>query len=310
MARRDHGDSAVDAVLAAVATVVGERDPRPEAVAEAVGLALGAEGCELRLDGVRYAWGAGGSGFRAVISSGAELRVRPSRARLGAVAAVLAPVVDLIRLTRSVDDLRRRGHEASADLADGRWRAAAEMDTERRRIERDLHDGTQHRLVALRMAVAVAEHDPSVIATLADRLDAAQESLIRTAAGVLPPALAKGLVAALGAELAPHTDVRLDVAADLPRFPAQVETAVYFVCLEAVNNAHKHAVGAAIDVRLHTTHDGLHFSVRDDGPGFERTGNGAGLVNLTTRLTDVGGTVRVDSALGNGTTVEGFIPAT
>ncbi|GLW89320.1 sensor histidine kinase [Actinokineospora globicatena] len=308
MARRDHGDPAADAVLAAVATVVGERDPRPEAVAEAVGTALGADGCELRLDGERYAWGAGGAGFRATISPGADLRVRPTRSRLGTVAAVLAPVIDLIRLTREVDSLRRRGHAATAGLADGRWRAAAEMDTERRRIERDLHDGTQHHLVALRMAVAVAEHNPEVLPTLSGRLDAAQESLVRTAAGILPPALAKGLVAALGAELAPHTDVRLDVSADLPRYPAPVETAVYFVCLEAVNNAHKHAVGAAIDVRLHTSPEGLHFSVRDDGPGFEVAGNGTGLVNLTTRLTDIGGTMRVDSGLGNGTTIAGFIP--
>ncbi|WP_051385907.1 sensor histidine kinase [Actinokineospora inagensis] len=306
MVRRSaEGDAA--ALLAAVAVLVAERDPRPAAVAEAVGWALDADGCELRLDGERYSWGAGGAGFRAVICPGAELRVRPARGRLGALATVLAPVVELVRLTRSVDELRRRRQVAAAELADGRWRAAADMDTERRRIERDLHDGAQHHLVALRMAVAVAEHDPTFVPTLRKRLDAAQESLTRTAGGILPAALAEGLAAALGAELGGHSDVRLDLG-EVPRYPEPVETAVYFVCLEAVNNAHKHAVGANIDVRLRPASDGLHFSVCDNGPGFAGGGGGSGLVNLRTRLMAVGGTVRVDSVVGNGTRVEGFVP--
>ncbi|PPK70937.1 histidine kinase/DNA gyrase B/HSP90-like ATPase [Actinokineospora auranticolor] len=295
-------------MLAAVARLVADRAPRPALVAEAIGAALGAAECELVVDGVTHRWGAESTGAwsRARLDEHAELRVRPAR-RLGAVADALGPVPDLVRLALSVDELRRAGTEAAAELADTRWRAAAEMDTERRRVERDLHDGTQHHLVALRLAVALAEHDPAS-ADLGPRLDAAEATLVRTAAGVLPEPLADGLAAALGAELGTHTDVRLDLAADLPRYPAPVETAVYFVCLEAVGNAHKHAVGASIDVRLRGSAAGLSFSVSDNGPGFEPTATGTGLANLTTRLTPLGGTLRVDSALGTGTTVEGFVP--
>ncbi|GLZ43794.1 ATP-binding protein [Actinokineospora sp. NBRC 105648] len=319
MRPRDHGDQAADAVLTAVAELVAERGPRPAAVAEAIGTALGVEECVLTIDGQQHTWGTGtGTTARAAIGLDAAISVRPPRSRLGAVARELIPVIDLVRLGLAVDELRATGHRATAELADGRWRAAAEMDTERRRVERDLHDGTQHHLVALRIAVALADHAastapdslPTHVAGLTERLAAAEETLVRTAAGVLPVALvADGLVAALDAELGTHDDVRLDLADDLPRYPVPVETAVYFVCLEAVNNAHKHAVGAAIEVRLAETDEGLAFAVRDDGPGFEGPGDGAGLLNLTSRVTAIGGTLRVASALGEGTTIEGFVPA-
>jgi signal transduction histidine kinase len=91
------------------------------------------------------------------------------------------------------------------------------------------------------------------------------------------------------------------------RYPAPVETAVYFVCMEAVNNAHKHAPGGTIDVRLHDTYRGLRFIVRDDGPGFSELPEGYGLHHLRSRMAAVGGTVRVESAPGAGTTIEGSV---
>jgi signal transduction histidine kinase len=307
-------------VLAHVAAVLAEggRAPQPEALAEAVGQAMGAEECVLGIDGQRYRWGDGsgaGTQARRAIDDTAFVEVRAARARLDAVAEALAPVVALIRLQLSADRSRRAGQAAAAKLEDGRWRAAAEMDTERRRLERDLHDGTQHHLVALRMALALAEHELAAggdvgahVEGLAARLGVAEESLLRIAAGVLPVALvADGLAAALAAELRQYPDVRLDVSGLLRRYPEPVETAVYFVCLEAVNNAHKHAPGGMIEVRVHDTYGGLRFIVRDNGPGIAGTPEGSGLHHLTARMSAVGGTARVESAPGAGTTIEGFV---
>jgi signal transduction histidine kinase len=210
---------------------------------------------------------------------------------------------------------RRRAEQAATSaLADARLRAAADLDTERRALERDLHDGAQHHLVALGMTVGLLENvletggDPQPwLDRLGGQLDTAERSLASTAAGVLPVTLVRsGLVAALTAEL--DTE-RLD-ADELGgrRFPSVVESAVWFTCLEAVNNARKHAAGSAVTVSLSSTARGLAFSVADEGPGFVVTASASGLDHMRARVEAVGGLVEIRSAPGDGTTVSGFVP--
>ncbi|MFC4852591.1 sensor histidine kinase [Actinophytocola glycyrrhizae] len=297
------------------------QQPDPRALARVVGEAAGATGCALVVDGRRYQWGVGtGPWLEHEITNGGTvvgtLAVAPeSVGALPAVAAVLGAPAAVLALAGETDRLRRDGDAAARALVDDRWRAAAEMEQERRGLERDLHDGAQHHLVALRMSLALAEHAIGIgagrerVADLLAQLDRAERVLVDTAAGILPVALvADGLAAALGAELARHGNVTLDTAALRRRYPAPVESAVYFVVLEAVNNAHKHAVGARVTVTVRDSYQGLEFGVTDDGPGFAMAAPGAGLPGLRARAASVGGAVEVRSAPGAGTTVTGVVP--
>ncbi|WP_460407304.1 sensor histidine kinase, partial [Actinophytocola sediminis] len=217
------------------------------------------------------------------------------------------------------DRLRRPGDAAARALAADPRRAAAEMEAERRGLERDLHDGAQHHLVALRMSLALAEHAIDVgditsagrdrVADLVAQLDKAERVLVDTAAGILPGTLvADGLATALRTELARHDDVTLDTDRLRRRHPTPVESAVYYVVLEAVNNARKHAGGAAVRVLVRDSDRGLEFAVADDGPGFVIAAPGAGLPNLAARAASIGGVVHVHSAPGAGTTISGVVP--
>lgn len=287
-------------------------EPDPRALASVIGQAAGATGCALTVAGERYQWGDGETWHEHVVTYGGEpqgvLAVAPA-SPLPGVAAVLGAPLAVVRLTIETDRLRRQGDAAARALVDDRWRAAAEMEQERRGLERDLHDGAQHHLVALRMSLALAEHRGGDVADLLARLDTAERVLVDTAAGVLPVALVVGgLAAALKAELANHADVVLEIDGLRRRYPAVVESAVYFVCLEAVNNAHKHAPGARITVSARDSYRGLEFTVTDDGPGFVASPASASLHNLATRASAVGGTVEVSSTPGAGTTVSGFVP--
>ena len=229
----------------------------------------------------------------------------------------------VLRAERSGIELERQLRTALAhatEIAVARRRAVAESDSERRRIERDLHDGAQHQLVSLSLALGLVEHGlttdrldqaRSGLDSVASQLDAVTDLLARTTAGVTSPVLARsGLFAALRQELA-HDDppVALDAPAGA-RFPAEVEEAVYFVCLEAINNSRKHAPGARVGVRLAADGDRLHFAVRDDGPGFTPAdaNPGRGMRNVASRVAAVGGQVDVRSVPGVGTTVEGSVP--
>ncbi|WP_447002014.1 sensor histidine kinase [Saccharothrix isguenensis] len=299
-------------------------DQTPSALVPVIGAAVGAVGCALTVDGRRSAWGVDGGGWWvAAVEHGGEvqgeLAVSPaSTGPLPELVTALGPVLAAARLGVEADRLSREADAAALELTDGRWRAAAEMDLLRRGLERDLHDGAQHHLVALRMSVALLEHAIStgahdtarrLLGPLADKLDAAEQLMVDTASGVLPVALVvDGLAAALRAALAQHDDVVLDLDGDLPRYPAAVESMVYFVCLEAVNNSHKHAPGASVRVALRDTAEGLWFEARDDGPGFDRVPGHGGLHNLVTRAAAVGGAVRIDSASGVGTAITGLVP--
>ncbi len=207
-------------------------------------------------------------------------------------------------------------------LAESRARAGAVEHRERRKLERDLHDGAQQRLVALRIKLAlVAEQleddDPAraeVIRALGQAIDATIEEVRSFARGVYPSMLTEiGLGEALrsaGRNSALPTTVHSD---GLGRYPPELETTVYFFCSEALQNAGKHARGATgVTIWLLADRGDrkLHFEVRDDGAGFDvhATPIGTGLRNLRDRLAAVGGTMSIRSTPDQGTSVEGSIP--
>jgi signal transduction histidine kinase len=206
------------------------------------------------------------------------------------------------------------------DMRSSRARIAKTAEEERRRIERDLHDGAQQRLVALRIELGLAEElvhrDPERAAGRLHRLehevDQALDELRSLAHGVYPPLLAdRGLVEALEAAAARvRIPVQLD-AARVGRYAPEIESAVYFCMLEALQNVLKHAGGAR---RVLLTLDGgreqLRFSVRDDGPGAAggTLRPGGGITNMHDRLAAVGGDVQVVSTPRVGTLVRGSVP--
>lgn len=219
-------------------------------------------------------------------------------------------------LQASLDEVRRQADE----LRVSRARIVATSDEARRRIERDLHDGAQQHLVAmsvnLRMARDLTEDDPVEAAAMLDQLSAALKETIQElrnlAHGIYPPLLVDaGLAEALRAA-ANRSPVYAVVEADgVGRYPADLEAAAYFCCLEALQNAGKHAgADATVKIRLREEAGGLLFDVTDDGPGFDTTtkGLGQGFVNMADRLGAIGGRLRVESRVGEGTTVSGAIP--
>jgi signal transduction histidine kinase len=188
---------------------------------------------------------------------------------------------------------------------------------ERRKIERDLHDGVQQKLVALRIRLELTRDLArgnglgSRLDALAEDFDDALDELRSAAHGIYPPLLAdEGLDAALR-EVARRSSVPLTVdLEDVGRLSEDCETAVYYCCLEALQNVAKHAGDDAVaSLRLWRDRKAVRFSVRDDGVGYvPRPGiNGAGLTNMTDRMGAVGGTLRVRSRPGEGTMVEGGI---
>jgi signal transduction histidine kinase len=210
---------------------------------------------------------------------------------------------------------------ATEEVRRSRARIAASAEHERRRIERDLHDGAQQRLVALRIELELAEElvrrDPSEgigrLRELEHEVDEALEELRSLAHGVYPPLLAdRGLGEAIQTA-ARRCALPVDVQTrDIGRYPPEVESAVYFCVLEALQNVLKHADGARhVSVRLDgASRAELRFSVRDDGVGADHRGiaPGAGLTNMRDRMAAVGGDVSIISLRAVGTTVRGRVP--
>ena len=218
-------------------------------------------------------------------------------------------------LQTTLDELRKQAEE----LRKSRARIVASADAERRRVERDLHDGAQQHLVALavnlRLTRELLADDPetagAMIDQLADEVKATIQELRDLAHGIYPPLLAdSGLAEALRAA-GRRSPLPVTVsAAGIGRYDLDVETALYFCCLEALQNAAKHAAGASVAVRLWEESGGLLFSVSDDGPGFDPAlaRGGHGYTNMADRLGAIGGTVRWDSVPGQGTTISGSVP--
>ncbi|MBA2626204.1 MAG: GAF domain-containing protein, partial [Acidimicrobiia bacterium] len=220
-------------------------------------------------------------------------------------------------LQASLEEVRAVNEELRASRA----RIVATADAERRKIERNLHDGAQQHLVALavnlRLTRDIVADDPE---SAGEMLEALAESVKETVAelrslahGIYPPLLMdSGIPDALRAA-ASRSPLQVEVQAeDVGRHPTEVEAAVYFCCLEALQNAAKHAVGSSVVVRVWQDAGDLRFEVADDGPGFDvaTKGRGHGFTNMSDRLGAIGGSVQWDSAPGEGTRISGSLPST
>jgi signal transduction histidine kinase len=208
--------------------------------------------------------------------------------------------------------------DAREQLAASRARIVEAADAARRRIERDLHDGAQQRLVSLalslRLLEANLEPDSAATKELAAaraELDAALEELRELARGIHPSILAdRGLAAALEAVAGRATvPVELDLDS-CGKLPLSVQTTAYFVVAEALTNASKHAHSNRIEVRVAVADRHATVEVRDDGSGGAHPARGSGLSGLADRLSALGGTLEVVSPVGAGTTIRARIPVT
>jgi signal transduction histidine kinase len=204
------------------------------------------------------------------------------------------------------------------DLRASRQRLVTAQDEERRRLERDLHDGAQQHLVALKIKLGLAEAAAqpetkvrALITQLKLDADAALDTMRDLARGIYPPLLASdGLEAALRGQIRRIT-VPIELEVDnVPRQPREAEAAVYFCCLEALQNVAKYAQAQRVSLRLWTEDADVAFRVQDDGRGFDATTvpPGSGLQNMRDRMEALGGSLEVRSTPGGGTAIEGRIP--
>jgi signal transduction histidine kinase len=205
------------------------------------------------------------------------------------------------------------------ELRASRQRLVAAQDEERRRLERNIHDGAQQQLVALavkiRLARTIAGRDLEKAQSLLDELQGeaqdALENLRDLARGIYPPLLAdQGLAAALQAQARKVPfPVRVEPNG-VGRYPADAEATAYFCVLEALQNAAKYADASSATVRLGRDDSNLVFSVTDDGRGFDpaTTPPGSGLQNMADRVEALGGRIEISSRPGEGTTITGSIP--
>ena len=229
-------------------------------------------------------------------------------------AELLDGVIGMIVASRRQHRMTQDLAAAIDDLERSSQRAAEAADVERQRIGRDLHDGAQQRLVALRIRLALAEErlrtDPvggmQELRELGGEVDTALEELRSLAGGAFPAALVDhGLGAALRS-LATQSPVPVEVdTQDIARLPADLESALYFTCAEALQNAAKHASGATgVVVSLSRSGDVLRLEIRDDGQGFApEAATGRGLANMRQRMAAVGGSLAITSTPGGGTSV-------
>jgi signal transduction histidine kinase len=208
--------------------------------------------------------------------------------------------------------------DAREQLAASRARIVEAADAARRRIERDLHDGAQQRLVSLALSLRLLESnlEPNSAATrelgaARAELDAALEELRELARGIHPSILTdRGLEAALAAVAGRSTvPVELDLDS-CEELPLSVQTTAYFVVAEALTNASKHANCDRIDVRIALGDGHTMVEVRDDGGGGVDPARGSGLRGLADRVSALGGTLELESPAGVGTTIRARIPVT
>jgi signal transduction histidine kinase len=227
-------------------------------------------------------------------------------------------VADVLRAAALPLEVARLGGEVRrrlAEVRESRIRIVRAGYDERRRLERDLHDGAQQRLVALGMRLRRLQRrlggaDPDAGAAL----DGAVEEIGRTVAdlreiarGLRPGALDDGLRPALD-ELARRTPLAMRVEAPVDGLPDDVQVAAFYVACEAVTNAVKHAGASRIDVRVHRENGDLRVSVADDGVGGAASVPGGGLAGLADRVAAHGGSLQLESAPGAGTRLEVILP--
>jgi signal transduction histidine kinase len=237
------------------------------------------------------------------VSPAADDPMNPTKEKLIRDIAAQAGLV--LRNVRLIEDLR-----------ESRRRIVSSQDQRARTLERNIHDGAQQQLVALsvqlRLAESMVDRDPekarALLTDLQERTVETLEDLRDLARGIYPPLLAdKGLPAALEAQ-GRKSPVPVSVQPDgVGRYGPEVESAVYFCCLEALNNIAKYAEASKVDIVLAHVNDELRFDVIDDGRGFNpsATGYGTGLQGMADRIDAVGGVFDVASEPGGGTTISG-----
>jgi signal transduction histidine kinase len=220
-------------------------------------------------------------------------------------------------LERSFNTMAGSLEQSREELAASRARIVAAGDQARRRIERDLHDGTQQRLVSLVLDLRAAEaavpsDEPELrgqLARIADGLAGALEELRELSRGIHPAILSEGGLGPALKALARRSAVPVELEVDVQgRLPERVEVAAYYVVSEALANAAKHAHASVAEVEAQARDGLLHLSVRDDGVGGATPGGGSGLVGLADRVEALGGTIRVHSPAGQGTRLQIDLP--
>jgi signal transduction histidine kinase len=220
-------------------------------------------------------------------------------------------------LERSFNTMASSLQQSREELAASRARVVAAADQARRRIERDLHDGTQQRLVSLVLDLRAAEAaaPPELtelkgqLARVADGLTGALDELRELSRGIHPAILSEGglppALKALARRSALPVELEVDVQA---RLPEPVEVAAYYVVSEALANAAKHAHASVAHVQAQARDGRLHLSVSDDGVGGAAPGLGSGLVGLADRVEALNGAIRIDSPAGRGTSLQVDLP--
>jgi signal transduction histidine kinase len=235
------------------------------------------------------------------------------------VVALSANCLAYVARARAVEaDQRRQEVEVSnVELTASRVRIVAAADDARRRLERDLHDGAQQRLVSLGLELRAAEASVPAdlhplraqISDIVTGLAGVSQDLQEISRGIHPAILSKGGLGPALKSVARRSavPVELDVAVDR-RLPESAEVAAYYVVVEALTNATKHAQASEVFVCIKAEGANLRLSVRDDGIGGADTHNGSGLIGLTDRVAALGGHLQISSPAGRGTTLLADIP--
>lgn len=248
-----------------------------------------------------------------------SLRKRPGEQLTAGDRTLLVSIANQAGLVLRNAELNEELLAYMQDLRRSRQRLVSAQDRERRRLERNLHDGAQQQLLGLKAKIGAArvlldagesQRTRAVLEGLSHETDRAIAALRELAQGIHPPLLVeRGLGAALS-DQARRSPLQVHVhASGVGRHPPVVETAVYFCCLEAMANAAKHAGGLSCRIRLEEGRTALRFRVTDDGRGFDadQVEAGTGLASMRDRIEACGGTLRIHSS-GDGTTVEGEVP--
>ncbi|QJS14135.1 HAMP domain-containing protein [Streptomyces argyrophyllae] len=265
-------------------------------------------------------------GFAAYVTRGVVRPVRRAAAMAGRLAggdlAARTPETgagEIGVLERSFNRMAESLEESHAELSTSRSRILAAADQARRRIERDLHDGTQQRLVSLVLELRAAQNAVPVdqpelkarVVRVGETLLAALDDLRELARGIHPAILSEGGLPPALRALARRSLVPVELDVHVPRrLPEPVEVAAYYVVSEALANTAKHARASCVRVRAHVGDDILRLSVHDDGVGGAVPGQGSGLVGLTDRVGALGGTLTLHSPSGHGTTLTARLPLT
>jgi signal transduction histidine kinase/PAS domain-containing protein len=224
----------------------------------------------------------------------------------------LGDALNTLLMFHNLRESQRKLEGSRAELAASRARIVTAADQTRRRIERDLHDGVQQRLVSLALAQRQAavtvppEHRElqTELSRVADGLAGALEELQEISRGIHPAILAHGGLAAALKTLARRSAVPVELEIHIEaRLPEPVEVAAYYIVSEALTNTAKHAHASAVHVAAEARDGVLRLSIRDDGRGGADPARGSGLIGLTDRVDALGGSIEVASPVGAGTTL-------